>query len=94
MAIGQAINSTAGAAPKNDLVQHFPNDDNIDLNSVFADPENDKLTYVAKVIKGEPVEVEIVDNVLQVTPVSEGTSEIIIYASDEQGGIVIYNFQC
>ncbi|MCU4175607.1 S8 family serine peptidase [Carboxylicivirga sp. N1Y90] len=66
--------------------------DNIDLNEVFADPENDNLTFIAKVTKGESVEVEIVDNVLQVNPLAEGTSEIIIYASDEQSGIAYTSF--
>lgn len=67
-------------------------EDKIDLNAVFADPENDKLTYIAKVTQGTSVEVEVVDNVLQVTPVAEGTSEIIIYASDEQSGIAYTTF--
>jgi len=66
--------------------------DNIDLNSVFADPENDRLTYIAKVTKGESVDIEIVDNVLMVNPIAEGISEIIIYASDEQSGIAYTTF--
>ncbi len=67
-------------------------EDNIDLNSVFADPENDQLMYVAKVTSGESVEVEVIDNVLQVTPIAEGSSEIIIYASDEQSGLAYTTF--
>lgn len=66
--------------------------ESIDLNAVFGDPDRDKLSYVAEVESGEAVEVAIVNNTLEITPLKIGESVIVVYASDDVSGIATTRF--
>ena len=69
------------------------NQDLIDLNSIFEDPDKDQLTYIAQIESGNAVEVSVDNNMLSITPLEEGESSIVVYASDDNSGIASTRFK-
>ncbi len=68
------------------------NKDRINLNDFFNDTDKDNLTFMCVVEDGSSVETIVDDNILEITPKALGESNITIFASDEQTGVVKTSF--
>lgn len=65
----------------------------IDLSDVFFDEDADPLTYTAVSSDSGKTTVAVVGNRLELTPVSEGSATITVFADDGKNGNVATRFQ-